>query len=60
MRKKFEKLVRQGLYSCSICKPANFKNNAIWMLKETNHEFSYIKKYVVCRNYVFKMLKKFL
>ena len=58
MSKKFEELVRQGLCPCIICKPANFRNNAIWMLKETNHEFRYINKYVVCRNYVSKILKK--
>ena len=42
MKKEFERLVREGLCCCSICKPANLKNNAIWMLKETNHEFRYI------------------
>ena len=58
MKKKFDELVREGLCCCSICKPANFKNNAIWMLKETNHEFRYIKKYIVCKNFISKTLKK--
>ena len=44
--------------SCSICKPANFRNNAIWMLKETNHKFRYVNKYDVCRTYVWNILKK--
>ena len=28
------------------------------MLKETNHEFRYINKYIICKNYISKMLRK--
>ena len=57
-KNKFEQLIKEGLCCCSICKPANLKNNAIWMLKETNHEFRYINKYIVCKNYISKILRK--
>ena len=58
MRKKYEALLENGFCFFSHCKPANFRNKAIWILKETNHEFKYVNKYIVCRNHISDTLKK--
>ena len=57
MRKKYERLLEEGLCSCCHCKPLKFRTKGIWILKETNHEFEYVCKYVVCREYISNRLK---
>ena len=41
--------------SCLCCTHSKLKG--IWLLREVNHEFEYICKYVVCKNYLSYILK---
>ena len=57
MRRKYNRLVEEGLCRCCHCKPLKFRSKCVWLLKETNHEFDYICKYAVCRDFISNRLK---
>ena len=54
--KKFAKQKKSSC-SCSICSTYTYKLRGIWVLREVNHEFDHICKYVVCKNYLSYILK---
>ena len=54
--KKFANFQKSSC-SCSSCITFSYKLRGIWVLKETNQEFNYVSKYVVCKNYLSFILR---
>ena len=57
IEKKYDKMVKSGMCSCKHCRPLKFRDKAIWILREINHEYQTDISYIVCREYYNKKLK---